>query len=90
VDKVGNELFWCHGGAKLPLEPVVNGTTDEPFFLMSLAGPTPNLNALALNITGLNYNTVFCVYSKDTFEECNSRITTEDPTSLEGLLGQRG
>jgi hypothetical protein len=35
VDKVRDELFWLQGGGKLPLEPIMNGTTDEPFFLVS-------------------------------------------------------
>lgn len=86
VDKVGDELFWCHGGTKLPLEIPVNGTTDEPFFLVSLAGPIPNLNAIMLNRFDINFDAVHCLYTKDIFEQCKAGNRTKELTALEKFM----
>lgn len=72
VDKVNDELFWCHDGAKLPGEIAVTGTTDEPFFLASLASSIPNLNAIMLNRTEVYTIGVYCMHSKQVFEKCNA------------------
>jgi hypothetical protein len=90
VNKVSDELFWCNGGAKLPMKPTVNGTTDAPFFLVSLKGKIPNLNAIPLDITdGVNTTTVHCVYSRNVFQQCKTGIR-RNPTELENVLKNFG
>jgi hypothetical protein len=90
VDKKGDLLFWCHGGAKLPVQPTVNGTTDGPFFLASLAGPIPNLNAILLAKSYVKTARIFCLYSKDIFEQCNLGQRMKDPSAFEKLMNKFG
>lgn len=74
VDKVDGDLFWCQGGAKLPPEAVVNGSTDGLFFLVSLGNsPFPTLNAIQHH-KPTKINKLTCVYSKQIFEQCNNGI----------------
>jgi hypothetical protein len=90
VDKVDDELFWCHGGAKLPTLPIPNGTTDGPFFLASLAGPIPNLNAISLDRGDVRTTTVYCLYSKEIKQQCESRNRTKELSAIENLLNKYG
>lgn len=85
VDKVGSELFWCEGGAKLPSEAVINGNMNEPFFLVSLNEPTPNLIAVNLNSTVQIFGS-HCVYSQEIYELCKTGNRTIQPTFFEKLL----
>jgi hypothetical protein len=90
VDKVGDELFWCHGGAKLPTEPAVIGTTDEPFFLVSLAGPVPNLNAVSLAKSVSRATSVYCLYSKAVEQQCRSGNRTKELSALKKIMSKYG
>lgn len=82
-------LFWCNGGAKLPLELAVNGTTDEPFFLVSLASPIPNLNAIPIKMTDVKTNKVHCLHNTTILEECNAG-KRKDLSVLEKLMKKYG
>jgi hypothetical protein len=86
VDRVGDEMFWCRGGAKLPLEPAVIGTKHEPFFLVSLAGATPTLNAIQLDRSDVNITSVQCLYGKDVFEQCSAGTRSKELSVLEKLM----
>lgn len=85
MDKIGDELFWCNGGAKLPTEPNINGTMDAPFFLVSLEGQNPNLNAIPVNRTDVNTTRIHCLYSRNVFEQCISGNRSRELTELEKL-----
>lgn len=88
VDNVDGELFWCRGGAKVPNEVPVNGNTEEPFFLVSLASGNPNLNAIPITNRDISPEDVCCLYSKDIFEQCKSGNRTSKVASLEDMLSQ--
>lgn len=90
VDKVDGELIWCKGGAKLPKEIAFNGTTDEPFFLVSLASPFQNLNAIPLNRSDVTTAKVHCLYSKDIFDQCKVGTRVKELTALEKLMNKYG
>jgi hypothetical protein len=83
AEKVGDELFWCQGGGKLPMK--VNGSTDEPFFLVSLADPKPNLQAVQLNTTERT-SVVHCIYDAHIKEKCDSGNRSTQATLFEQLL----
>jgi hypothetical protein len=85
VDKVGDELFWCEGGAKLPSEAFVNGSMKEPFFLVSFENAMPNLNAVPLN-NSVILKEAFCVYSQEIVKLCNSGNRTKTPTFFEKIV----
>jgi hypothetical protein len=87
VDKVGNELFWCEGGAKLPSEAVISGNTDEPFFLLSLNQPMPNLYALPLaKSLKTTLKEVYCVYNQRIVDLCSKGNRTKEPSFFDKLL----
>lgn len=89
MDNVGGELFWCHGGAKLPKDVAVNGNTDEPFFLVSLASGTPNLNAISILNRDIAPDDIYCLYSKNVFDQCKTGNRTSNvQASLEDVLNQ--
>lgn len=88
VDKVGDELFWCYGGGKLPKEPLVSGNTHEPFFLVSLNETIPNLYAINLDKGNIMTSSVYCVYSKAIAQQCKSGNRTKEPSTLENLLNK--
>lgn len=84
---MGGELFWCQGGAKLPLDvDVVNGTTEEPFFLTSLPSAVPNLNAIALDRGDVRVAKVHCLHSEDIYQQCKAGSRKKELTELEKLL----
>lgn len=85
MDKVGDELFWCQGGGKVPLQ--VNGSTLEPFFLVSLAGPNPNLNAVPLN-SKVRISKVYCIYDASIKEKCDSGNRSSQPSLFENILSK--
>jgi hypothetical protein len=87
---VGDELFWCRGGAKLPTEPAVIGAKDEPFFLVSLAGPVPNLNAIQLDRSDVNITGVQCLHGKDVYEQCEAGTRSKELSVLEKLMNKLG
>lgn len=89
VDKVGDELFWCHGGSRLPAEIAINGTMDAPFYLASLAGMIPNLNAIQGNNIYANTEMIHCVYSNEVFEQCKSGLRAKEMTMFEKALNMR-
>jgi hypothetical protein len=92
VDKVGNELFWCEGGAKLPSEVVINGDMDQPFFLLSydksiLNESKPNLNAVSLNASiSIKIKEAYCLYTPRIVEQCINGNRTRELTFFEKLL----
>jgi hypothetical protein len=92
VDKVGNELFWCEGGFKLPSEAVIGGNTDKPFFLLSFNESMPNLHAVpltgphAIRINGTNY----CVYNQRIFDLCNNGNRTKELSFFEKFQKKYG
>lgn len=92
VDKVDGELFWCNGGQKLPTEVAINGTTDEPFLLVSLADGVPNLNAIPLNRTGRAIFTrlIYCMYSADIYEQCDTGKRSKELSTYEKIMKKYG
>jgi hypothetical protein len=91
VDKVGNELFWCHGGSRLPEDVFVVGVTDEPFFLLSLLSPIPNLYAIPFGTPEAQGHelSVACLHSNATIELCESgRNKAKDAKSVEDVFNQ--
>lgn len=86
VDKVGDDMFWCHGGAKLPKRPTVNGSTTEPFYLVSVASLVPNLNAISLDRNDVYTTVVQCLHSKEFFEKCRWGNRTKDQTALDKIM----
>jgi hypothetical protein len=92
VDKVGNDLFWCEGGAKLPSEAVINGNMDEPFFLVSydisvLNESMPNLHAVSLDKSfNIRLKEAYCLYNQSIVELCNNGNRTKTPSFFEKLL----
>jgi hypothetical protein len=93
VYKVGNELFWCEGGAKLPSEAVISGDMDKPFFLISYRTITvsnvtrPNLSAISLFWSiNIKLNEAYCLYNQRIVELCNNGNRTKQLTFFEKLL----
>jgi hypothetical protein len=92
VDKVGNELFWCDGGAKLPSQVVIKGNMDKPFFLLSydraiLNESKPNLNAVSLNESiSIKIKEVYCLYTRRIVEQCINGNRTRELSFFEKLL----
>jgi hypothetical protein len=88
VNKVEGELFWCHGGEKLPPEALVNGSdTAKPFFLVSLPGREPNLHAIPLN-SSVSIKGVNCLYTQEVVQLCNAGNRTKELTPVERILKQ--
>lgn len=87
VEDVSGELFWCHGGEKLPSEAVVNGRSSmaEPFFLASLPGEEPNLNAIPLR-SNVTFEVVQCMYAQSIFKQCNSGNRTKELAPFEQIM----
>jgi hypothetical protein len=87
VDKVGNELFWCEGGGKLPSEAVINGTMDKPFFLLSMNQSMPNLHAVSLiDSLEIVLKEVYCVYNQSIVEQCNNGNRSKELSILEKMM----
>lgn len=72
--------------AKIPPELPINGTTDETFFLASLASPVPNLNAFPLNRTDVTVKYVRCLYSKSILEQCEAGKRKKELTAIQKLM----
>lgn len=86
VEEVSGELFWCHGGEKLPSEAIVNGRGMAGlFFLASLHGEEPNLNAIPLR-SNVTFEVVQCMYAKRIFEQCNSGNRTKGLAPFQQII----
>jgi hypothetical protein len=91
VDKVGNELFWCEGGFKLPSEAVISGNTDKLFFLLSLEESMPNLHAVPLNNSlGINIRQSNCLYNQSIFEQCNNGNRSKELSFYDKIVKKYG
>jgi hypothetical protein len=94
VDKVGTELFWCDGGAKLPSEVVINGNMDKPFFLLSFDKSVanesmPNLHAVSIDESIDNSTTLkeaYCLYNQRIVELCKNGNRTKELSFFEQIL----
>jgi hypothetical protein len=91
VDKVGNELFWCEGGVELPSEAVINGNTDEPFFLLSFSVSMPNLHAVPLtNSLEIKVKQLYCLYNQSIVDLCNNGNRTKELSFYDKIVKKYG
>jgi hypothetical protein len=91
VEKVGNELFWCEGGFKLPSEAVIGGSTDKPFFLLSFKESIPNLHAVFLtNSLEIKIKRSNCLYNQNIVEQCNNGNRTREISFFEKIAQKYG
>jgi len=83
--KVGDQLFWCEGNATLKVPVAVNGSTDQPFYLVSLN--TSILQAVPLE-NDIFASTVFCLHPPEVQKLCISGNRTKELSPLDKLLAK--
>lgn len=85
---MNGELFWCHGGKKLPTGLPIRGNTDGLFFLASFEDRNPKLQLVPLNKTHatVTSNSVHCLYSNATLKQCQDGKRKKELTALQKLM----
>jgi len=83
--KVGDQLFWCEGNATVAVPVAVNGSTSEPFLLISLPQEKPNLNAVSVG-SNMKLQIVFCLHSPEIMQNCVSGNRSKVLSPLEKFV----